>query len=227
MRKAKNWKITLNDDTFNQLVKHFKTPNAIEFYHMIATEKIDMVDLKKFLVSLSDDDKTVKPKPDESFEIKKYLAPGSEDYLIIEEGIANVDYKLSKCCNPIPGDQVFGFVTISNGISIHRLNCPNAASLRERYNYRVLQVKWRESKDNNIFQTGIKLSGRDVLGLVGEITKVISGDLKVNMRSISFDSKDGHFDGKIVVQIKDTDHLDQLMHKLSKVNGVEKVNRVD
>jgi GTP pyrophosphokinase len=166
-------------------------------------------------------------KTEESIEFKNFNTYSSDDFLIIEKGITNMNYKLSKCCNPIPGDSVFGFVTISTGITIHRLSCPNAARLRERYNYRLLPVKWKESKDATVFQSTIKLSGRDVLGLVGEITKVISGDLKVNMRSISFDSRDGHFDGKIVVQIKDTDHLDQLMHKLSKVQGVEKVNRVD
>jgi GTP pyrophosphokinase len=229
MRKAKNWKISLNDDTFNQLVKHYKTPNAMEFYHMIATEKVDMVELKKFLISLGEEEKGSSRtfKPEESFELKNYNTYSTDDFLIIEKGITNMNYRLSKCCNPIPGDSVFGFVTISTGITIHRVNCPNAARLKERYNYRLLPVKWKESKDATVFQSTLKLSGRDVLGLVGEITKVISGDLKVNMRSISFDSRDGHFDGKIVVQIKDTDHLDQLMHKLGKVQGVEKVNRVD
>ncbi|MFZ4465012.1 MAG: RelA/SpoT family protein [Bacteroidales bacterium] len=228
-RKLKNWKINLTDENINLLVKHYKTPNAIEFYHMIATEKIDMVELKKFLISISDDDKSQQrpARMDETIEIKNYTPSTSDDFLVIEEGIANVNYKLSKCCSPIPGDSVFGFVTISTGITIHRVNCPNAKRLRERYNYRLLNVKWKESKDSSMFQTAIKLSGRDVMGLVGDITKVISGDLKVNMRSISFDSKDGLFDGKIVLQIKDTEHLDQLISKLGRVPGVEKVNRID
>ena len=228
-RKTKNWKLTFTDETINNLVKHYKSPNAMEFFHLIATEKIDMVELKKYLISLEDvDNKDIRTlKPEESFEYKTYNTDNPSDILIIEEGLSNVNYKLSKCCNPIPGDAVFGFVTISSGITIHRKSCPNAKSLNERYNYRLLDVKWREAKDASTFQTTIKLSGRDVLGLVGEITKVISGDLKVNMRSISFDSRDGHFDGKIIVQIKDTDHLEQLIHKLGKIHGVEKVYRVD
>ncbi len=233
MRKLKNWKISYSDDIINHLVKFYKTTTSIQLYHDISTEKIDLIELKKHLVALSAEDKSPNAKPAEltheaGVEAKTPAkAEGKDDYLIIDNSITNVNYKLARCCNPIPGDDVFGFVTISSGITVHRTSCPNAARLRERYSYRFLLVKWRESKDNPVFQAAIRVSGVDTLGLVGEITKLISNDLKVNMRSIAFDTRDGKFVGKIVLQIKDTDHLEQLMHRIGKVQGVEKVVRLD
>lgn len=233
MRKLKNWKIVYSDDIINHLVKHYKTNTSIELYHDIATEKLDLVELKKHLVALIADEKNAGGKPadtvgDASAETKSNTRHDSkDDYMIIDNSITNVNYKLAKCCNPIPGDEVFGFVTINTGITVHRVSCPNAARLRERYSYRFIHVKWKESKDNPVFQAAIRVAGIDTLGLVGEITKLISNDLKVNMRSIAFDTRDGRFVGKIVLQIKDTDHLDQLMHRIGRVQGVEKVVRLD
>jgi guanosine-3',5'-bis(diphosphate) 3'-pyrophosphohydrolase len=230
LRKLKNWKIVSSDDVINHLVKFYKTKTAVQLYHMIATEKIDLVDLKKHLVSLSEETKPSQKAETTEFSPESRQATKSstkDDFLIIDESISNVNYKLAKCCNPIPGDEVFGFVTINTGITIHRVNCPNAARLRQRYSYRFLNVKWKESKDNPTFNTAIRVSGKDTLGLVGEITKLISSDLKVNMRSITFDTRDGRFEGKITLQIKDTDHLEQLLHRIGKVQGVERVARID
>lgn len=228
-RKLKAWKVPLPDEAVNLLVKHYKTATSVELYHMIATEKLDLLEVKKFLNTHASEEKSGRPeRPEPLPQAKKEVVrSGKDDYLVIDDSVSNVNYKLAKCCNPIPGDAVFGFVTIGGGITIHRHSCPNAARLRERYGYRVLSVKWKDEIDNPTFQTAIRVGGKDVLGLVGEITKVISNDMKVNMRSLTFDTRDGNFDGKIVLQIKDTNHLDQLIYKIGKIEGVERVQRVD
>lgn len=231
LRKMKNWKISLSDDVVNHLVKHYKTESAAELYCSIATGKVDLMELKKHLMLVSESEKaSTKTERENGKNDIKVPAPvnttDTENFMIIDNTLSNVNYNLAKCCNPIPGDSVFGFVTVSNGITIHRISCPNASRLLDRYNYRILKVRWREVKDSPVFQVTIKITGIDTIGLVGEITKVISSDLKVNMRSISFDTKDGRFDGKISLQIKDTEHLEQLNHKILKVKGVEKVSRI-
>lgn len=228
-RKLKNWKLVYNDDVINHLVKYYKFKNSVELYHRIATEKLDIIELKKHLISFLGDEKPA-PKAEVVDGIPDKLpkrSSSSEDYLIIDETISNVNYKLARCCNPIPGDAVFGFVTINTGITIHRLHCPNAVRLKEKYPYRFLQVRWKQSIDNPTFNSAIRISGKDSIGLVGDITKLISSDLKVVMRSISFDTRDGRFEGKIVLQIKDKEHLEQLIHRIGKVQGVDRVVRVD
>ncbi|MCK9449092.1 MAG: HD domain-containing protein [Bacteroidales bacterium] len=229
LRKLKNWKIAYTDDSINQLVKYYKLKNAIELYYRIATEKIDMLEIKRYLIGLADGEKTtVKTSTEEIVHTKPTVKhSGSDDYLVIDDSISNVTYKLARCCNPIPGDEVLGFVTINTGITIHRVNCPNARRMQERYPYRFLKVEWKQSIDHPNFNTGIKVSGKDTLGIVGEITNLISNDLKVIMRSISFDTRDGRFEGKIGLMIKDTTHLEQLMHRIGKLSGVEKVVRFD
>lgn len=234
LRKLKNWKIPFTDAGIHYLVRKYKTDTAIELYYQIAQEKIDMQELKKNLQAYLDSEKEKhqvrnnKSEDTISFKTQTGAASqSSEDILMIDHSLKNVNYKLAKCCNPIAGDSVFGFVTVGNGITIHRVSCPNASRLMDKYSYRVMKVRWRsDESESPAFNVSIRVNGRDILGLVGEITKVISNDLKVNMRSISFDTGDGKFDGNILLQIKDTEHLEQLMHKLLKVNGVEKVSRV-
>ena len=150
-----------------------------------------------------------------------------EECLSIGEDIDNVTYKLAKCCNPIPGDRVFGFVTSDGTISIHRINCPNAKSLQQRYGYRIINVKWcgMESEGS---QATISIYGRDVMGLLGKITKVISEDLQVNMKNIVFNTeKDGFFQGKIVLHISSVEALEMLMERIKAIDGIMEVVRVD
>ncbi len=132
---------------------------------------------------------------------------------------------MAKCCNPIHGDKVFGFTTTMGGITIHRNNCPNAKRLREKYSYRILDISWIESDEHSFSTVILRITGSDKLGIVGEITKVISDDLRVNMRSISFESAGKKFVGKVSVSIRNNEHLEQLIGKLLKVKGVEKVTR--
>lgn len=234
LRKLKNWKIPFTDSGMHFLVKKYKTDTAIELYYQIAQEKLDLQELKKDLLAFREAEKEKhqnrnhKTEDTIAFKTQQGTAKQApEDILIIDQSLKNVTYKLAKCCNPIPGDSVFGFVTVGSGITIHRVSCPNASRLMEKYSYRVMKVRWRSDEgESPAFNVGIRINGKDLLGLVGEITRVISSDLKVNMRSISFDTGDGKFDGNIHLQIKDTEHLEQLKHKLLKVNGVEKVSRV-
>jgi GTP pyrophosphokinase len=153
-------------------------------------------------------------------------ARGKSDMLVIGENLQKIDYKLSPCCTPIPGDDVFGFITINEGIKIHRVNCPNAIQLLSNYAYRVVKAKWT-SQELISFLSGIKITGIDEVGIVNNITKIISNELNVNMRSISFDTNDGTFEGTVMVFVHDTNHLTELMKKLKKVNGVLSVNRID
>ena len=147
------------------------------------------------------------------------------DMLVFGKEEEKLDYKLSACCNPIPGDEVFGFLTINEGIKIHKKNCPNALSLQSNYAYRIMQAKWIDSSQQE-FAAQITLSGIDNMGLVNHITKVISNNMHVNMKSISFQSDDGIFSGKINVIVKNSTMLTKLMENLKKINGIDKVTRV-
>lgn len=229
LRKFKNWKINHTDLIISSLIKEFKTTDSIELYHKIATEQIDIAEVKRFIFSQNEEDKAAKDdKPEDIQESKKAVQQtDNEDFLVIDNDLSNVNYNLAKCCKPIAGDDVFGFVTIGQGISIHRKNCPNAVRLREKYSYRLIHVKWKEAAAGlTSYLATLHISGKDSLGLVDEITTVISKDLKINMRNISFSEKDGNVDGKITVQISSEQHLDRLISRLEKIRGI-KVQKIE
>ncbi|NNF02129.1 MAG: bifunctional (p)ppGpp synthetase/guanosine-3',5'-bis(diphosphate) 3'-pyrophosphohydrolase, partial [Bacteroidia bacterium] len=140
--------------------------------------------------------------------------------------LERIDYKLAPCCSPIPGDDVFGFITINDGIKIHRTNCPNAVQLMSNYDYRVVKARWTGQKEI-AFLAGIRVEGIDEVGVVQNITKIISSELKVNIRSISFESKEGIFEGRIMVFVHDTEHLRKLITKLNNVEGITSTSRID
>ena len=150
----------------------------------------------------------------------------NKDTIILGEDL-ELDYTFAKCCTPIPGDNVFGFVTIGEGIKIHRTDCPNATSLFSQYGYRVMKARWASEEIKIDFLASISVSGIDSVGLVSSITHVISKELKVNMQSISFESKEGVFEGKINVYITDVKHLEDLMAKLKSVTGLDNVRRIN
>ena len=228
-RRLKNWKLPFSETVVDMLVKEFKLENSLQLYHRISTEKIDIADVKRFLTGKfgENTDKGEKPVPETIGASKKDQNAEAEESLSIGEDIDNVTYKLAKCCNPIPGDRVFGFVTNEGTISIHRTNCPNAKGLQERYGYRIIKVKWN-GIDADGSQATIRIYGRDVMGLLGKITKVISEDLEVNMKNIVFNSdKEGFFEGRIVLQITDVEALEQLINKIKAIDGIIDVNRID
>ncbi|NEU08194.1 bifunctional (p)ppGpp synthetase/guanosine-3',5'-bis(diphosphate) 3'-pyrophosphohydrolase [Flavihumibacter sp. R14] len=226
-RKLKSLKITYNSDNLYKLTYYFKLPSTQDMFYNVAKGIIDLKQLKEFAAS----EKVVENKPEkiEPIPIENFLkkAKGKDsDTLLIGEDLQKIDYKLSTCCNPIPGDDVFGFVTVSDGIKIHRTNCPNAAKLMANYGYRIVKAKW-DSQKELAFLTGLRIRGIDDVGLINSITTVISSDFKVNMRSITVDSYEGIFDGSIMVFVNDTEHLDSLIGRLKEVKGVTSVTRFD
>jgi len=228
-RRLKNWKLPFSETVVDMLVKEFKLENSLQLYHQISTEKIDIADVKHFLTSKFDEnvEKSEKPVPELIETGKKEMQAEAAEALSIGEDIDNVTYKLAKCCNPIPGDHVFGFVTNEGTISIHRTNCPNAKSLQQRYGYRIINVKWNGIEEQGS-QATIRIFGRDVMGLLGKITKVVSEDSELNMKNIVFNSdKEGYFEGKIVLQISDVEALEQLMNKIKAIEGIMDVVRID
>ncbi len=227
MRKLKNWKIKSSDDLINVLVKHYKLDTGVDLYYLIAEEKIEIAEIKRILLDYVDDDQ-VKKKTEQK-EIKpeeQKREDEHEEIIYIGDNLKNVNYRIAKCCSPIPGDKVFGFVTATGGLTIHRKNCPNAKSLNLKYPYRVMPIKWISSSGETFSSANLRITGTDAIGLVSAITRTITDDLRVTMRSINFNKKGKHFEGKVSVMVKDFNHLDQLIAKINLVKGVEKVVRV-
>jgi GTP pyrophosphokinase len=228
-RRFKNWKIEYNDSNVRKVIQHFKYKDSIDLHFDIATEKLELLSIKE-LFAMKEEVPEHKAVPIEEGQVDKMLQSAiqeSNNFLVIDEKIANIDYKLAKCCNPIHGDTVFGFVTRTAGISIHRMNCPNAPQLFSRYHYRVVKAQWTKASEDTRFAVTVQITGLDDLGIVSNITDVISKDLQVNMRSISINSSDGMFEGSITLFVKDTQHLEALFRKLKKVKGVSGIRRID
>jgi GTP pyrophosphokinase len=228
-RKMKQLKITLNESSINQMVSYFKLNTSLDLFYRVGIGSIDNTKLKAFVASRSNafvsyfKNKIYKPTVHK--DINKEEITSSYDMLVFGKEEEKLNYTLSNCCNPIPGDKVFGFVTINDGIKVHKKNCPNALSLQSNYAYRIMLAKWIDSSQQ-VYTSQITLSGIDNLGLVNDITKLISENMHVNMKSISFSSDDGVFSGKITVQVKNQTMLKKLIDKLKKINGIDKVTRV-
>lgn len=228
-KKMKQWKVPPTEELMNKILAHFKVSSPLDLNYLIATDRFDLALLKKFVLDPNKvTEVKINTRIDESNfgNLVRSTSSAADDLLIIDDKISKIDYTLASCCNPIPGDEIFGFVTISEGIKIHRVNCPNAVHLLSKYSYRVVKSKWTRASEVS-FLAGIRITGLDDIGIISGISKVISNDLKVNMRSISVVSNDGMFEGTIMVFVNDTKHLDTLMQQLLQVKGVLKVNRFD
>lgn len=226
-RKLKQLKLQLTQETIDQLVAYFDAKTPLEFFFQVGKGKIDATSIKRFKDVRDEAESKKKTRASDAKEVEKTLktAKGIDhDMLLIGEDMDVIDYKLSKCCNPIPGDNVFGFVTVNEGIKIHRTSCPNAAELMSNYGYRVVKAKWTSQKEI-AFLAGLTIVGTDRIGLINDITTIISNELKVNMRSITIDTDNGIFEGNIKLYVNDTRHLEELMEKLEKVPGVVNVTR--
>jgi guanosine-3',5'-bis(diphosphate) 3'-pyrophosphohydrolase len=228
-RRFRNWKIDFDDLSIRRVIQHFKYRDAIDLYSDVATEKVDLLHIKELLSSEEKSPEVKSEKIDDGTvdRLVSSAAKESGDFLVIDEKLANIEYKLSPCCNPILGDSIFGFVTIGSGISIHRTNCPNAQQMLSRYGYRVVKARWNNTNKDTFFPVSLMITGMDDLGIVSNISDVISKDLQVNMRSISIESNDGMFEGSITLFVKDTKHLEALIRKLKKVKGVMSIRRLD
>lgn len=226
-RKFKNWKIPFTDEIIDKSVKLFKFKTPLEMYQAIAIEKLDTQKIKEALFPPEKIETITPALETETKPVLKKHEEKKEDILFLDQDLVNLNYTLASCCNPVFGDDVFGFVTISKGVTIHRTNCPNSKELHNRYDYRLINVQWRSSPSQNAFQTQIKITGLDTHGIVNTISDLISNDMKVTMRSISIDSDKGIFEGIIKVYVNDVKHLETLIHKLLKVRGVLKATRLD
>lgn len=227
-RKLQHLKLELTQSNLNEIMALYRINHPQELFYRIAKGNIDLKRLKELTISKG---KLTAPKPEKSdkqtFEEMVSAVRGKDsDALVIGENLEKIDYKLATCCNPIPGDEVFGFITISDGIKIHRVNCPNAIELMSNYAYRIVKARWT-SQELIAFLAGIKIKGMDRVGIVNEITRIISDELNVNMRSISFESNDGVFEGTIMMYVHDTNHLNNLTEKLKMLDGVLDVYRMD
>lgn len=230
-RKLKQLKINLDEKSINDMVVYFKLSTSLDLFYRVGIGTIDNTMLKNFAASRSNvfmsylKNKISRKQNLTKEDLDKDEITSKYDMLVFGKEEDKLEYKLSSCCNPIPGDQVFGFLSINDGIKVHKKNCPNALSLQSNYAYRILQAKWVDSSQQE-FSAQISLSGIDNLGIVNNITQLISSNMHVNMKSISFESDSGVFTGKIKVVVKNNAMLKKLIDNLKKINGIEKVTRV-
>ena len=238
-RKLKNWKITVPiDEAVAYLGKVLKVRTGREVYSMIALQKIDFLSIKEILQQWlsgeAEEQRRVaaaeaERKKEELKAAQQEETPAARrsDALVIDEKINNIEYKLAKCCNPIKGDDIFGFVTISSGITIHRSDCPNAARLRENYPYRVMDARWRSSADG-AFRATIAIVAGDIPGIGNQITEVVTRELKLNIRTLSLAARgDGTMRGTISVEVPSTSIVDLLIHSIMRIRGVQRAYRVN
>jgi GTP pyrophosphokinase len=226
-RKLKQLKIKFDEKSINELGNYFNLKTSLDLFYKVGIGKIDNISLKKF--AASNNNRII------SF-FRKRLTSNKEishleneiktnfDQIVFGNEEEKMDFTLAKCCNPIPGDSVFGFVTINEGIKIHKKDCPNSISLQSKFAYRILKSKWIDSSQEE-FISIINISGIDIIGIVNEITKLISSSLNINMKKMHFDTEGNTFKGKITLKVKTKNILDKLILRLKKINGIEKVAR--
>ena len=237
-RKLKNWKIAVPiDEAVAYLGKVLKVRTGREVYSLIATQKIDFLSIKEILQQwLSGQAEAERREAAAEAERRKEESKAQQepatpahrsDALVIDEKINNIEYKLAKCCNPIKGDDIFGFVTISSGITIHRSDCPNAARLKENYPYRVMEARWRSNADG-AFRATIAIVANDVAGVGNQITEVVTRELKLNIRTLNLSARgDGTMRGTISVEVPSTSIVDLLIHSIQRIRGVQRAYRVN
>ncbi len=231
-RKLEHMKLHLSAYNVNELCVYFKKPSPLDLYYAIAVGSIELKELKEFSIvgdKLFPPVKEVKIDPKHlisSDELLKQKPSKGAELIIFGESSDKILYKLAQCCQPIPGDDVFGFITSGEGLKIHRTDCPNAAQLLAHYGHRVVKTKWAKNKEIS-FLSGVRILGLDDVGVIQKITNVISAELKMNMRSISIDTHDGIFDGTIMVYVHDREELDNLCQRLASLDGINTVERLE
>ena len=226
-RKLKQLKIKFDEKTINELGNYLKLKTSLDLFYRVGIGKVDNVKLKKFanynnrLINFFR--KRISRKPSKLSNLEKEVG-NNFDQIVFGNEEENLEFLLAKCCNPIAGDDVFGFVTINEGIKIHKKTCTNAVGLQSKFSYRILKAKWIDSTIQDYTST-IKISGIDNLGIVNQITKLISNTLNINIKKMSFDTVDNIFRGKITLKVKTKNILNDLIKRLKKINGIEKVVR--
>ena len=228
-RKLQGIGAAFSQHNIDELVHWYKLPSNLDLFYQVAVKNIDLSDLKDFKVT---GDRIEAPKPVKHLPEKPEYIPGlstgkkDAELIIFGESSDKIVYNLANCCKPIPGDDVFGFVTTGKGLTIHRTNCPNAAKLLASYGHRVVKTKWAKNKEIS-FLTGIKIVGMDDVGVVNKITTLISGELKINIAALTIEAKEGLFEGNIRLYVHDKEELDMLVQNLLNLPGIESVERYD
>jgi GTP pyrophosphokinase len=226
-RKLEGLGASVNQHNVDELVNFYKLASPLELYYGIAVKTIDLKELKEFSVL---GDKIEAPKPVRVLEPKPEYHPAitkkDTELIIFGESSDRIVYNLANCCKPIPGDDVFGFVTTGKGLTIHRTTCPNAAKLLANYGHRIVKTKWAKNKEIS-FLTGLRIIGMDDVGVVNKITNIISGDLRINISAITIESKEGLFEGSIKLFVHDKEELDELVVRLKSLNGIHSVERFE
>ena len=223
-RKLKHLKISFTEDIIHKLQNFLNLPTSLDLFYEIGVGSIDNSELKNFAKSLDNSFiKFFRRKPKKT-SIKSSDQNKTYDQLVFGNGSEKLDYKLSVCCNPLPGDTVFGFLTINDGIKVHKSNCKNSLSLQSKFAYRILKAKWVDSSQYE-FSSTIQIIGIDNLGLVNKITTIISENLNINMEKMSFDTEGDTFKGLITLKVKNKNIVDKLITRLKKIKGVDKVLR--
>jgi GTP diphosphokinase / guanosine-3',5'-bis(diphosphate) 3'-diphosphatase len=230
-RKLKHLKITLNESVVNELVSYLKLKTSLDLFYRVGIGSIDNQQLKDFAAQKSNSimnffKNKIKRSPSVNQDIiQKNEITSNYDMLVFGAEQDKLDYKLSACCNPIPGDPVFGFVTINEGIKVHKRDCPNAISMQSNYAYRIMQAKWIDSSQQE-FKAVLEITGMDSIGLTNELTRVISNNMHVNIQSISLSGDAGIFNGKIALIVPNNTILRKLIDNIKKIDGVDRVTRV-
>ncbi len=225
MRRLKNWKIPYGDTVIQKLLNHYDLKSSQDLYFLIQTEKIELLEIKGVLQKEQQQSPPPVAQPVEK-ELKELVDTQYADYLVIEERIEGLDYKLAKCCNPVFGDSVFGFVTISEGIKIHRTSCPNAHYMMARYPYRVVSARWTKARTGTSFIASVKITGVEDAGIVNKIADIISA-YNVAIRNFNYSMDEGMFEGTLNLLVPNNDVLYGIIRKIQGVKGVLKVTRIN
>lgn len=231
-RKFKNRKLEYDEAVMMRLIKRFGFKNVTEFYQKLADETLDVNDILDKYVELqkkdTDSHDDIIYRSAEGYNLQQATledAKAKEDVLVIDQDLKGLEFKLAKCCHPIYGDDVFGFVTVTGGIKIHRSDCPNAGQMHERFGYRIVKARWAGKSQGTQYPITLRIVGHDDIGIVTNITSIISKENGITLRSIGIDSNDGLFSGTLTVMVGDTGRLEALIKKLRTVKGVKSINR--
>ncbi|RYY39503.1 MAG: bifunctional (p)ppGpp synthetase/guanosine-3',5'-bis(diphosphate) 3'-pyrophosphohydrolase [Chitinophagaceae bacterium] len=225
-RKLDGMGASMSQHNTDEIANFYKYSSSLELFYQIAIKAVDLKELKEFKVT---GDRLDAPKPVKLPEHKHephYTPKKDTELIIFGESSDKIVYNLANCCKPIPGDDVFGFVTTGKGLTIHRTNCPNAAKLMASYGHRIVKTKWAKNKEIS-FLTGLRIIGLDDVGVVSKITNLISGELRINIAAITIEAKEGVFEGSIKLFVHDRDELDALVDKLKSLHGIQSVDRFD
>lgn len=226
MRKLGQLKLDYNDDIGNKLVAFYKAASALDLFHGLSEGKYDIQKIKEALLPVVKSEEVRQlVKPFTKIEFSKNKTDKQKPLIIVNDTTPLADVKFARCCQPVYGDEIFGFVTVSEGIKIHRRSCTNAAEMLDRYHYRIVQARWAEISELTSYVATIRISGNDQPGILNDITNVVSGDLKANIRSINLNSHNGKFDGSIMVNVDGKAHLNLILGTLVRLKGIRKVSR--